>query len=61
MAAGVQHNSCGDVHCTVIYKMSPIKLKKMKNEKSAPYLPYGEKKKNKHHNAFLRILNFMCG
>ena len=42
--AGVQHNSCGDVHWAVIYKMSPIKLKKLKNEKSVPYLPYGEKK-----------------
>lgn len=29
--AGVQHDSCGEVHCAVIYKMSPIKLKK--NEK----------------------------
>lgn len=39
--AGVQHDSCGVVHCIVIYEMSPIKLK---NEKSVPYLPYGEKK-----------------
>lgn len=47
--AGVQHDSCGEVHCIVIYKMSPIKLEKIKNEKSVSYLPYSEKKNTIMH------------
>jgi hypothetical protein len=31
--AGIQLDSCGDVHCLVIYKMSPVKLKKKRNKK----------------------------